>query len=642
MCGIAGLISAQPVDPAVLSAMTDAIRHRGPDDAGLWRDERGQVALGQRRLSILDLSAAGHQPMASASGRLILDYNGEIYNHLDLRTELEAAGKAPAWRGHSDTETLLAAFAAWGVEPTLARTAGMFALALWNADEDTLTLATDRFGEKPLYYGHVSLGFGFASELKALRALPGFAGAIDADALRGLFATGYVGATRSIWQDLSRLAPGSIARISRADALAGQPPRVSRWYDHRALALQGSLAIGEDEASEELERLLDRAISRQLVADVPVGAFLSGGVDSSLVCAIAARAIGSKLKTFSIGFSESAYDESPFAAAVARHIGSDHREMIVTPQQALDMIPRLPAIFDEPFGDSSQIPTLLVSGFAREHVTVALSGDAGDEMFGGYNRYLTLPRLWRAAGRVAAPLRRAVLGQLGALPPGLWNRAAALATGHARPPFWGQKVSRTLGLAAGARDFAGLFGAFLDEWHGLPDPVPAASGGWRGQLPDLAGLKGLSFEEQLMLGDIGTYLPNDILVKVDRSTMAVSLEGRAPFLDPGVAAFAARLPVSLKIAGGRSKLPLRRLLYRLVPRELIERPKAGFAVPVDAWLRGPLRDWAESLLSKQALERCGLIDPAPVRRRWQAHLAGRENAAQALWPILMFQSWLEA
>ena len=640
MCGIAGLISRGPVDPATVTAMTDAIRHRGPDDGGKWFSQDRRVALGHRRLSIIELSAAGHQPMSSSCGRFVIIFNGEIYNHLDIRRELEAAGRAPAWRGRSDTETLIAAIVAWGLDEALLRVAGMFALALWNLEKQTLAMASDRFGEKPLFYGQIGSGFAFASEVKALRTLPGFCAEIDPDALRGLLGTGYVGSTRSIWQGISRLQPGTIARLTLEDVLTGKSPAISQYYNHREVARQGPIAMDADDAFDELGRLLNQAISRQLIADVPVGCFLSGGIDSSLISSLAAQRIGRSLKTFSIGFEESAYDESPYAAAIARHIGSDHHELIVTPKQAMDVIPLLPTMFDEPFGDSSQIPTYLVSQFARKQVTVCLSGDAGDELFGGYNRYLTLPKLWRKASLLPRPLRLALFSALRTLPPGLWNNAAHLGSGHKRPSFLGNKVQRTLGLVAKSDSFEALFHAFLDEWHGLPDPVPSASETWRSQLPEIGSLAALPLEDQLMLGDISSYLNGDILVKVDRSTMAVGLEGRCPFLDRDVAAFAAQMPTAMKIQGNRSKVPLRDLLNRFVPPALLDRPKAGFAIPIDLWLRGPLRDWAEDLLSPAKLAASGLIDPIPVRRRWQRHLSGEENATQAIWPLLMFQAWL--
>ncbi len=639
MCGIAGLISSSPIDPALVTMMTDSIRHRGPDDAGLWAEDDRRVVLGQRRLAVIDLSPAGHQPMLSADGRLVIDFNGEIYNYRDIRAELEAAGKAPQWRGHSDTETLLAAFAAWGVEPTLRRAKGMFALALWDRADRTLVLARDRFGEKPLYFGDIGGMFAFGSELRALCCLPGFSAGLDRGAVRQLLGFGYIGNGRSIWTGIRQIAPGTYVRM--AIGTPASEIREQAYFDYAEVVTAGAEAAIHDQV-EALELLADaagRAVSRQLVADVPVGTFLSGGIDSSLITALAARAASGRIKTFSIGFAEAGYDEAPFARAVAAHLGTDHQELYVTPAEVQAVIPELPTIYDEPFGDSSQIPTFLVSRFARGQVTVALSGDGGDELFGGYNRHRAFPALWRKAGRLPAVLRRLTLGSAGLVPPALWNHVGRIGSGHARPAFFGHKVRRTLQIASRSNSLAGLYSSFLDEWAGLPSPVVGGGEFAAPSLPGGVAVRNLPDEAQVMLGDALHYLPGDILTKVDRAAMAISLETRAPFLDPDLAALAARIPVCQKFAPGHGKAILRRLLERHVPREIFDRPKAGFAVPVGEWIKGPLRDWAEDLLSEAALADGDLLIPGPIRARWHRHLAGQEDATQALWPILMLQAW---
>lgn len=632
MCGIAGLLGPGGIEPALVTAMTDRIRARGPDDSGLWAEDDRSVVLGQRRLSIIDLSAAGHQPMISASGRFVIDYNGEIYNFAELRRDLEQAAGPIAWRGHSDTEVLLEAIAHWGIEAALGKAAGMFAIALWDRRERVLHLARDRFGEKPLYYGDLGRMVGFASELKALRAVPGFDATLDPASVRHLLAVGHVAPDRSIFRSMRQLAPGHRVELRPGQSAASASEL--RWFDYPALVHAGQQSPfgGEDEALAALEQALSGAVARQLVADVPVGTFLSGGIDSSLITALAARQASGRIRTFSIGFDRPEYDESPYAEAVAAHLGTDHQALRVTADDAREVIPLLPAIYDEPFGDSSQIPTYLVSRFARQQVTVALSGDAGDELFGGYNRHAAFPALWRRVGPLPLPLRRAVLGLAATVPPGLWNRAL----GGRRPAFFGHKLRRTLAIAAHARSIGDLYASFLDEWHGLPSPV-AGEAAWQPSHPWRS--DGLADAQAIMLADAMDYLPGDILTKVDRAAMAVSLETRVPFLDPQVAEVAARIPVGMKIAGGRGKVVLRRLLHTMVPPALVERPKAGFALPVGEWLRGPLRDWAESLLSPEELERDGLLLAAPIRARWQRHLEGRENASQALWPVLMLSAW---
>jgi asparagine synthase (glutamine-hydrolysing) len=642
MCGIAGLIAAKgPVTPELLRKMTDRIVPRGPDSSGHWVSTNGHIGFGHRRLAIIDLTEAGHQPMHSACGRYTMTYNGEVYNFPELRSELEAQGNAPAWRGHSDTEVLLACISAWGIEKTLERASGMFALALADGESRELILARDRFGEKPLYYGWTAAGFAFASTLGPIQATPGFANPVDPQALACLLARAYVPAPLSIHKGVFKLPPGCLLRVS--DDLARTPldsaPQVDRWFDYGAQVLAGAAdpITDSQEALEALDMALGASVKRQLVADVPVGNFLSGGIDSSLITALAQQAMSRPIKTFTIGFSEAGFDEAVYAKGVAKALGTDHTELYVTAQDARDVIPALPAIYDEPFADSSQIPTHLVSKLARGQVTVSLSGDGGDELFGGYNRHIQFPRLWRAMSRVPAPLRRAFLSTLGAMPPALWNGISDLAR-RRRSAWFGDNASRALKLMARSGDFDSLFDSFMDDWALQGSPM---SGGLvcDPRLHLDPRLSSLSLELRMMHADAVTYLPDDILAKVDRAGMAVSLESRIPFLDPEVTALAARISPSLKFAGGGGKAILKQLLYRHVPRELVDRPKAGFSIPVGLWMRGPLRDWAEDLLSEQALREDGLLDVAAIRARWARHLSGREEATQPLWSVLMYQAW---
>ena len=655
MCGIAGLISARAVDLTIVERMTDAIAHRGPDDQGAWIDREAGIALGHRRLSILDLSPLGHQPMDAVSGRYVLVYNGEIYNHLAIRAELEGAGAAPAWRGHSDTETLLAAIDAWGVRAALERSTGMFAIALWDRRDRTLTLARDRFGEKPLHYGWVEGGetggaFVFASELGAIRALPGFGNPVDRRALSSLLSRTYIPCPKSIYRGIFKLPPGSMLTLTpHAAARPRSEPfaegaqdgaRLERYWSY-ADVVRGGLDrpyASEGEAVEAVEAALSAAVAGQSIADVPVGAFLSGGFDSSLVVALYQAASRGTIRTFSIGFEEAGFDEAVYAREVARHFGTEHHEFYVGVNDALAVIPKLPAMYGEPFADSSAIPTHLVSAFARKHVTVALSGDGGDELFGGYNRYLHAPRLWRSLAPLPQPLRRLLAGTGAALPDALWTALGSAALRRRQPPFFGAKVRKGLRTAASARGLDDVFASLLDEWHLAATPVLGIEARDRppidmdlGRAPDLA---------RMMYADSMAYMPDDILAKVDRASMAVSLETRVPFLDHHVAAAAARVPMDQKIAGGITKRVLRTILYRHAPPAMFERPKAGFAMPVGPWLRGPLREWAEELLDPTRMRQEAYLDPAPIQTRWRDHLEGRADGTQALWPVLMFQAWL--
>ncbi len=652
MCGIAGIVGRGRIDPSLLRRMAEQIGHRGPDDEDFWSDAEAGIGFAHRRLAIVDLSPAGRQPMTSRDGRWVLNYNGEIYNHAALRAELEAGGGGPAagggaWRGHSDSETLVECIAAWGLERTLGKAVGMFAMALWDARERRLHLVRDRFGEKPLYYGWVGGSFVFASELKAMRIVPGFDNCLERRAL-GLYARlGYIPAPLSIFERIYKLEPGSIlsAPAERLLDPPAAPPEpggnlVRRYWSYRDVVLAGLAdpVADEREALDALERALLDAVRDQAMADVPVGAFLSGGVDSSTVVALYRQ--HGPVRTFTVGFEDAAFDEAPHARAVAAHLGTDHHEAYVSAGDAQQVIPLLPNIYDEPFADSSQIPTYLVCRHARSQVKVALSGDGGDEMFGGYNRYLAADRLWSRLARLPRPLRAGAAGLLGAVPAAAWDAGADLARRRSRQPHFGAKIRKSLRAMASAGGIDDVHDSFVDEWHRRQGPVEGeeagmsrAGAGLGGAAPDIV---------RMMYRDAVTYLPDDILCKVDRAAMAVSLETRVPLLDHRVAELAARIPLGLKFAGGAGKQVLRRLLHRHVPAHLFDRPKTGFAVPVGEWLRGPLRPWAEELLDERRLRDGGHFRPGPVRARWRDHLAGRGDNTAAIWSVLMFQAWLDA
>lgn len=633
-------------DERLLAAMAGALHHRGPDAGGSWADGEAGIGLSHRRLAIVDLSPQGAQPMASSDGRLMLSFNGEIYNHRELRAELEAVGAMPpeGWRGHSDTETLAEGIAHWGLEATLERAAGMFAFALWDRASRTLRLVRDRFGEKPLYYGWIGRDLVFASELKSIRALPGFAGEIDRQAVAGLCARAYIPAPLSIYRGIFKLLPGCILEVTpgaapRREAPAvgdkGQGLSLTRYYDYPAVVAAGLAdpITDEDDALDAAEAALRQAIAGQAVADVPVGAFLSGGFDSSTVVALYQMVSSGPVRTYSIGFTEEGFDEAPHARAVAAHLGTEHHELYVTPAEAMEVLPLLPSMYDEPFADSSQIPTFLVSRFARRDVTVALTGDGGDELFGGYNRHVIGPALWKRLEAIPSAVR--ALGRpLGSLPQSWFEllvRSGPRGNGAAR-------IAKGLKVATSARSPDDVYRAFIDEWAFERNPVLGAA-----PVPDVAFPHGgASPAERMMLGDALGYLPDDILCKVDRASMAVSLETRVPFLDHRLAAVAARIPIGMKIADGRGKLIIRRMLGRYVPPALTERPKAGFGIPVGEWLRGPLKAWADDLLSEDRLRRGGLFDVEAVRRRYRAHQSGHRDSTAALWSVLMFESWLAA
>jgi asparagine synthase (glutamine-hydrolysing) len=649
MCGIAGYFlknrSSQELCDSALRRMVSQIVHRGPDAEGYWYGQDKCVGLGHRRLAILDLSMAGTQPMISGSGRYVLVFNGEIYNHMDFRASLSSEGLA--WRGHSDTETLLRGFDAWGIEATVQKCIGMFAFAVWDKQTHALTLGRDRLGEKPLYYGWQGQGddavFIFGSELKALRAHPAFAAGICSHALGGFLQNMAVGGNQTIYKDIHKVEPGTLLTISRHKPVAS----VQRYWSLTNVAQGGVFQPFKGSATQAvdaLEALLKNAVGQQMMADVPLGAFLSGGVDSSTIVALMQAQSSRPVKTFSIGFEEDDYNEAEYARAVAAHLGTEHTDLYVTPQQALDVIPRLPALYDEPFADSSQIPTFLVSQMTKQHVTVALSGDAGDELFAGYNRYQLTASLWPKLIRVPQSLRQAAGWGLTRFAPDTLNRWASRLTMSSRWASVGDKLHKGAGvMAAGSLDdlYQGMVAM------GWPDPtmIVLSLSDYTSpmQMPDMPGLSDV---ERMMALDALNYLPDDILTKVDRAAMGVSLEARVPFLDHRVVEFAWRLPMEYKLRRENgalvTKWALRQVLYRYVPKALIERPKVGFGVPLEHWLRGPLRDWAEDLLSEERIKREGYLNPGPIRKKWAEHLSGKRNNQHALWCVLMFQAWLAA
>jgi asparagine synthase (glutamine-hydrolysing) len=621
--------------------MTMTIRHRGPDDDGQWLDAEAGVALGHRRLSILDLSPQGHQPMLSVSGRYVIIYNGEVYNYAELGRE--EATRGTRFRGHSDTEIMLALIERFGLLEATKRFAGQFAFALWDRERRELNLVRDRIGEKPLYYGWMGSTLLFGSELKALRAHPDWRGEIDRDALALYCRYNYVPAPISIYSGVRKVEPASIVTIAADGQIRSE--RYWRLEEVVRAGLADPLTGPEPEILDRLAARLSATIGEEMLADVPLGAFLSGGIDSSTIVALMQAQSPRPVRTFTIGFSEAEYNEAEYARAVAKHLGTEHTELYVTPDEARAVIPRLPAIFDEPFGDASQIPTYLVSALARQHVTVALSGDGGDEMFGGYNRYFRGSRLWRGMAPVPAWIRRSVAQGIQSVSPTAWERVLGTAQRalplRARVAQVGDRMHKLAGVLAAPSE-AAMYRGMVSNWD---PPEEVLRSGREGatllmapsELPARAG-----FVERMMYLDARTYLPDDIMVKVDRAGMAVSLESRAPFVDHRVVELAWRIPLSLKLRDGHGKWAIRRILDRHVPRELVERPKMGFGVPIDAWLRGPLKGWAASLLAPERLTREGYFDAARVGRAWDEHQTGRQNRQYPLWNLLMFQAWLEA
>ena len=625
MCGLLGYLlsdnsSGKMASSEVLSNMLSTITHRGPDGSGGWCDEL--VGLAHARLAIVDLSDAGHQPMPSACDRYMIAFNGEIYNHRKLRRKLEQQGQAPEWRGHSDTETLLACFAVWGVEKTLKATVGMFAIALWDKRKKVLTLARDRFGEKPLYWGWNNGALLFGSELKGLRAYPDFDAEVDRNSLALLLRYNYIPAPHSIYQGIEKLKAGHYVQIGKGQT-RNEIQSVPFWSFKQAIedGIQNAFDGTDSQAIDELEARLRASISDQMLADVPLGAFLSGGVDSSTVVALMQKQARRPIKTFAIGFDEPGYNEAVYAKEVAQHLGTDHTELYVGADDALKMVPKLAEIYCEPFADSSQLPTYLVSQMAKQQVTVSLSGDGGDELFGGYNPYQFAPAIWQKMRLLPLPMRKLAAQMLSGLPlSGKLEKLVSVFPAKDQYQFYQLMMSHWTNATSVVlnSDDAPVYLSDPQQW-------PATD----------------SFEHWMMAIDAGQYMADDILVKVDRAAMANSLETRVPLLDHRVFEFAWQLPQHMKIRNGTGKWALREVLYRHVPKTMIERPKKGFSIPLAQWLRGPLRQWAEELLAESRLEAEGYLNVRAVRKAWQQHCSGKADNALKLWSILMFQAWLK-
>jgi len=643
MCGIVGFFGTDRHNHQdIIVDMMSAIKHRGPDDEGFWHDSKFNVCLGHRRLSILDLSVQGHQPMVSFSNRYVIVFNGEIYNHLFLRESLKKSNIDISWRGHSDTETLLACIDTWGLEKTVKKCSGMFAIALFDKKDNSIYLVRDRMGEKPLYYGIQNGVFLFGSELKALKKHSAFQGEIDRNSLALQLKYNYIPTPYSIYKGIKKLIPGTILKVDTSNKYAsidaiGNP--TAFWsLKEVATNAQSNIYTGNAiEAVNDLDKLLSQSVKGQMEADVPLGAFLSGGVDSSLIVSLMQSQSSSPVETFSIGFKEEGYNEAVYAKQIAQHLGTKHTELYVSAQDAMNVIPKLSSLYDEPFSDSSQIPTYLVSAMTKESVTVSLSGDAGDELFGGYNRYLWTRKIWNKVKYMPSSVRKFIAWGMTSVSPMVWNKILCQIVSM---PLPGDKIHKLANLlpAKSAEDF---YFHLISHWHDVDNVVigseylvaPVASNSTKLDLG--------SIEQDMMYLDSTSYLPDDILTKVDRAAMGVSLETRVPFLDHHVVEFAYQLPLSMKIQNGESKWILKQVLDKYIPRELMERPKMGFGVPIDSWLRGPLRDWAESLLDESRLKQEGFFHAELIRKKWNEHLSGNCNWQYHLWDVLMFQAWLE-
>jgi len=639
MCGFSGVLSRvnwSGKAEKLLPAMCDSITHRGPNGKGIWFDAKEGIGFAHTRLAIVDLSPAGHQPMISPEGRYVIAFNGEIYNHLTLREQL----KIDQWRGHSDTETLLACFDVWGMEHTIERCVGMFAFALWDKQSQTLILARDRAGEKPLYYGWQDEAFLFGSELKALKVHPDFRKEINHDALALFLRHNYIPAPHSIYKNIYKLMPGTFLSVS----IKNPQPFIKTYWSASRLTVAGATTPFQGdrvEAVDELERLAKSAIAQQMVADVPLGAFLSGGIDSSTVVALMQEQSSQPIRTFSIGFHEKKYNEAPYAKAVAHHLGTQHTELYVSTEDALSVVPKLPVLYDEPFSDSSQIPTFLISELAKQHVTVALTGDAGDELFCGYNRYTVTHKFWNKMTKIPLPIRKSTANIIKSISPITWEKLASGLSAFNANRQIGSKIHKAADLLE-SKGINEAYHAIISHHSDRNSPLLI-----NGTNPNsfinfnASEFFNLGDINRMMLMDFVSYLPDDILVKVDRAAMGVSLETRVPLLDHRLIEFAWSLPLAIKLHNGQTKWPLRQILYRYVPHHLIERPKMGFGIPLQEWLRGPLNNWAEILLDETRLCHEKIFKPQLVRSMWQQHLNGKGNYSSLLWSILMFQAWWE-
>ena len=646
MCGFVGTLSplkGAATSEATLRLMTEQLRHRGPDREAVWSDPEAGIAFGHTRLAIVDLSPCGDQPMASETGRYVTVFNGEIYNFIEIRRTLERIGKR--FVGHSDTEVMLGAFEQWGVVGGVKKFVGMFALALWDRRDRELHLIRDRFGEKPLYYGAIDGTLIFASELKALRRHPGWSPEIDRNALALYLRHNYVPAPYTIYKGIKKAPPGRVLTFRAHER--DRTPLVDQYWSARAVAEEGiahPFTGNEAEIVDRCDELLRHTVAQEMIADVPLGAFLSGGIDSSLIVALMQTQSAAKVRTFTIGFREPEYNEAPHAARVAAHLGTDHTELYVSPKETLSVIPQIPTIYDEPFADSSQIPTFLVSQLARRQVTVSLSGDGGDELFGGYPRYHLEQAMWTRTGAMPPFIRTALADFALRLKSSHWD-SALRAVSWSLPERYKRKASgKRVHSAARMMKFEtveGLYHELVSIWPSPLDVVTHAEEPLTALTDIIGWLASPSALEKVMYLDSVSYLPDDILTKVDRASMAVSLESRSPFLDHRVAEFAWRLPLEMKIRGAEGKWILRRVLERYVPAALTDRPKMGFGVPIDQWLRGPLRDWGEALIEPQRLLREGYFNPKPIQEKWTEHQSGKQNWQYPLWGVLMFQSWLE-
>ena len=646
MCGFAGIFDLARSTPYeslmdAVTRMAGTLRHRGPSDQGAFAIASQGIALGFRRLSIIDLSPHGHQPMSDPTQRYTICFNGEIYNAPRLLDELESEWSSmPRLRGHSDTEIMLRAIARWGLVPALQKFVGMFAFALWDRQEAKLHLARDRMGEKPLYYGWSDNTFLFGSELKALRAHRDFKSTIDREALASFLRYGYIRAPRSIYQGIYKLPPASYLTMS--NTFGNEIPTPVAYWSPKEVATSDQSTCSDSDAVESLDALIRDAVGMQMVADVPLGAFLSGGIDSSTIVALMQAQSSRPVKTFTIGFNEKSHNEAFYAAAVAKHLRTEHTELYVTPDVAMAVIPRLPVLYDEPFADSSQIPTYLVAHLAAQHVTVSLSGDGGDELFAGYEWYRTTQNIWNKLNIIPSPLRRATAAAFTSLSTSRWDQLLSVVPGALKGRVTGDRLHKLAHVIESSSSPENVYENLIAKWNGHETLVLGTTGCHPFLPPSESLYAGPNAIDRLMHLDLLTYLPDNILCKVDRASMGVSLESRAPLLDHRIVEFALRTPLNQKIRQNRGKWLLRQVLQKYVPQDLIDRPKMGFCVPIDTWLRTGLKDWAEDLLSENRLEQEGILCPAPIRQKWTEHLSGQRNWQHHLWHVLMFQSWLES